>query len=276
MLSAMCLTAASSNGATVFNFSYRFAESVWPDGYIQEAMTVSGALVGDRVDDHVENVLLLSVFFGDIEAPGPLEVRPGSVVSFDALLNEFEFRDPSAYPEFQSFGSWHFDMSGFYNGVGAINYTAEWWNIPMPANYGEAIVPSSWSLTPATPPVEFTGFLPPLGGSDATGGGFDNPVRTFKLASTIPVKFVGTQAGSPLTSGLHTLQAVKWSNPTEPAPAIDAIARDVATPGNTFRCDDGRWHFNLDVLATGMVPGIWQLIATLSDGSRHQVWIRIK
>jgi hypothetical protein len=36
------------------------------------------------------------------------------------------------------------------------------------------------------------------------------------------------------------------------------------------------WHFNLDTRATGMSVGKWQLLVTLSDGSRHSVWIQIK
>ena len=36
------------------------------------------------------------------------------------------------------------------------------------------------------------------------------------------------------------------------------------------------WHFNLDTEATQMSAGKWQLIATLSDGSQHVVWVQIK
>jgi outer membrane protein assembly factor BamB len=37
-----------------------------------------------------------------------------------------------------------------------------------------------------------------------------------------------------------------------------------------------QWQFNLDTKATGMSTGIWQLTATLSDGSQHQVWVQLK
>jgi hypothetical protein len=36
------------------------------------------------------------------------------------------------------------------------------------------------------------------------------------------------------------------------------------------------WHFNLDTRATGMSLGLWQLLATLSDGSQHAAWIQLK
>jgi flavin reductase (DIM6/NTAB) family NADH-FMN oxidoreductase RutF len=122
----------------------------------------------------------------------------------------------------------------------------------------------------------FAGFLPPIGGADATGGSFIAPVRSFKLKSTIPVKFTAFCDGSPVLAGVHTLQAIKWSNETDSDPPIDATPTDAATTGNEFRLVDSEWHYNLDTLATGLSVGKWQLIATLSDGSQHSVWIQIK
>lgn len=57
---------------------------------------------------------------------------------------------------------------------------------------------------------------------------------------------------------------------------IDVSPQDAATTGNQFRLTDGEWHFNLDTKATGMTRGIWQLVATLSDGSQHRAWIQVK
>jgi hypothetical protein len=48
-----------------------------------------------------------------------------------------------------------------------------------------------------------------------------------------------------------------------------------ATTGNQFRLTDGQWHFNLST-RMGFSTGTWKLIATLSDGSQHFVWITIK
>jgi hypothetical protein len=120
----------------------------------------------------------------------------------------------------------------------------------------------------------FTGFHPPVGGADATGGSFADPLRTFKLGSTVPVKFTATCDGSPVLTGVHTLQLVKWSNGTDSDPAIDATPRDAATTGNQFRLTGDQWHFNLDTKP--LSKGVWQLIATLSDGSQHSVWIQLK
>jgi hypothetical protein len=123
---------------------------------------------------------------------------------------------------------------------------------------------------------QFTGFLSPIGGADGTGGSFASPLRTFKLKSTIPVKFTAWCDGSAVLTGVHTLQAIKYSEATTADTPIDATPTDAATTGNQFRLTDDQWHFNLDTKATGMSTGIWLLRATLSDASQHSVWIQIK
>jgi hypothetical protein len=122
----------------------------------------------------------------------------------------------------------------------------------------------------------FDGFLPPIGGADATGGTYDKPVRTFKLGSTIPVKFQISCGGTAVKAGVHTLQVIKYNNATTAAEPIDATPTDAATTGNQFKLARDEWHFNLDTKATGMSVGTWQLKATLSDGSAHLVWIALK
>ena len=79
-----------------------------------------------------------------------------------------------------------------------------------------------------------------------------------------------------MTAGVHTLQAVRYSNATTAAAAIDATPQDAKTAGNQFGLKGTEWHFNLDTKATGLTKGIWQVAATLSDGSQHYVWIEIK
>jgi hypothetical protein len=131
-------------------------------------------------------------------------------------------------------------------------------------------------ITVTTLPFDFIGFLPPLAGADATGGTFGSPLRTFKLNSTIPVKFTARCGGSLVVSDVHTLQAIKYSDQTTADSPIDATPTDAATTGNQFRLTGDEWHFNLDTKATGMSAGIWLLRATLSDGTQHSVWIQIK
>ena len=128
----------------------------------------------------------------------------------------------------------------------------------------------------------FNGFLSPIGGSVETlnGGSFADPVRAFKLGSTIPVKFAlnswnGTACGNAVTTGIHTLQAVKYNNAVDSETPIDASPTDAATTGNLFRLTDSQWHFNLSTKA-GFSQGTWLLKATLQDGSIHTVWVTIK
>jgi hypothetical protein len=129
-----------------------------------------------------------------------------------------------------------------------------------------------------TASCQFTGFLPPIDGADATGGSFADPLRAFKLGSTIPVKFRLSCGGVPNSTGVHTLQAIKYSSGTTSDPAIDATPTDAVTTGNQFRVTDaasGEWHFNLST-QSGFSKGTWKLVATLSDGSQHEVWIEVK
>jgi len=136
------------------------------------------------------------------------------------------------------------------------------------------------NVTVTTACSVFNGFLPPIGGSVETGNGgtFTSPVRTFKLKSTIPIKFSATCFGVPLTTGTQTLQVFKQSGSAASFDTpIDATPTDAATTGNQFRLTDTEWHFNLDTKTTpGMSEGIWVLRATLFDGSTYTVWISIK
>lgn len=115
----------------------------------------------------------------------------------------------------------------------------------------------------------FAGFLPPIGGADATGGSAGDPAATFRLKSTVAIKMVLTCGGVPVTSGTHTLKVAKVSSATTTDNPIDA------TPtGNAFRLTDattGEWHFNLNT--KGLSKGIWQITASLSDGTVHTAFI---
>ncbi|HEU0253494.1 MAG TPA: MBG domain-containing protein, partial [Pyrinomonadaceae bacterium] len=135
------------------------------------------------------------------------------------------------------------------------------------------------NLTILTACSVFNGFLSPIGGAveKGNGGSFADPVRAFKLNSTIPVKFNAICFGTPLVTGVHTLQAIKYSNSTDSEPAIDATPTDAATMGNQFRLTGTEWHFNLNTKALGgNAQGTWLLKATLFDGSSYTVWVSIK
>jgi hypothetical protein len=113
-----------------------------------------------------------------------------------------------------------------------------------------------------------------------TAAAFADPVRAFKLNSTIPFKFALYSlgcTGSPIVTGIHTIQLAKFSNSTSSDTAIDATPTDAATTGNQFRLTGTEWHFNLDTKRTvGITAGIWLVTAKLHDGSTKTVWVEIK
>jgi hypothetical protein len=133
-----------------------------------------------------------------------------------------------------------------------------------------------------SPSFCFDGFQSPIGGSveGGNGGTFSDPVRAFKLNSTIPIKFTlytSGCGGPPITSGVHTLQMIKYANSVDSEPAIDASPTDAATTGNQFRLSNTTWVYNLDTKRTpGISSGTWLIRATLSDGTVRTAWISIK
>jgi hypothetical protein len=90
------------------------------------------------------------------------------------------------------------------------------------------------------------------------------------------VRFKTSRARAAVTTGAHRLTAKKYTDATTAAAPIDATPQGAATSGNQFVLNGREWHFNLDTNATGLTKGIWQLGATLSDGSQHHVWIQVK
>ncbi len=151
--------------------------------------------------------------------------------------------------------------------------------VALGSNPNYNVTATNGTLTVLTACSVFNGFLAPIGGSveNGTGGSFADPVRSFKLNSTIPVKFSATCFGAPLTTGVHKIEAIKYSNATTADAPLDATPTDAATTGNEFRLSGSEWHFNLSTKGLGSNgQGIWQLRATLFDGSTYSVWIEIK
>jgi hypothetical protein len=125
-------------------------------------------------------------------------------------------------------------------------------------------------------PWSFTGFLPPIGGADATGGTCSMAVRGFKLGSTVPVKMNLLDCdGLPVSDGDHTIRVSKCDNSAGGETPIDATPTDAATTGNLFRLTaPGQWQFNLST--KGLSKGTWKIIASLSDGTTHFVYVDLK
>jgi hypothetical protein len=120
----------------------------------------------------------------------------------------------------------------------------------------------------------FDGFLPPI---DGIGGSFDAPVRTFKLGSTIPIKFRELCSGAALIGGpAPTITLVQWTDSTDSTPAIDATPTDAATDGDQARITGDQWHFNLSTAP--LTQGVWQVLVTLpgQGGAQQSVFVQLR
>jgi hypothetical protein len=118
----------------------------------------------------------------------------------------------------------------------------------------------------------FDGFLPPIG---AIGGSFAAPVQSFKLGSTIPVKFRTLCDGTARTDGPAPLVTVaKWTDATTSATPIDATPTDAATDGDQARATGDQWHFNLSTQP--LSSGVWQILVVLQGGATQSVFVELK
>jgi MBG domain-containing protein len=144
-------------------------------------------------------------------------------------------------------------------------------------NYTLMYVGANLTITTS---YSFNGFLSPIGGyvENGTGGTCADPIRIFKLGSTVPVKFIlnSIVTGLPVTTGIHTIQAFKCSSGVPSDDPVVVVATDAATTGNQFRLTDSQWHYNMDTKGGGFSTGTWLIRANLQDGSSYSVWIGLK
>jgi len=116
-------------------------------------------------------------------------------------------------------------------------------------------------------PLQFRGFRQPIGGSDETGGSRFDPVQTFELGATIPVRFTAACDFWSVETGIHTLRMTKHFNSSN---NVKGVANEVK---REFAFTDRGWEVILNSAELG--PGTWKLVATLSDRSKHTAWIKI-
>jgi hypothetical protein len=125
-------------------------------------------------------------------------------------------------------------------------------------------------------PLDFAGFLPPLTNGVTETGAPLAPARTFRLGCVIPVRFRAFRRGAPEQSGPHLLRLVKCSGRTVGGQPLHIGDAGTPTAGDEFVLENDVWCYRLDTIAAGMSQGVWQIVAALSDGSRHGVWVQLK
>jgi hypothetical protein len=107
-------------------------------------------------------------------------------------------------------------------------------------------------------------------------GGFAQPVvagGSYKLGSTIPVKFTLTGASAAVsgaTAKLYVAQVGTTSTGTDILP----VASGAANTGNLFRWDGSGYIFNWST--KGLAAGTWRIRADLGDGADHEVVVTLR
>jgi hypothetical protein len=113
--------------------------------------------------------------------------------------------------------------------------------------------------------LTFHGFFAPING---TGGTCSSPLRTANLGNNLPVKFDTACGAVSYNLGRPRLSIERAMQPSQPCgPLIDIGGGDFTLVGS-------EWHFNWDT--TGQSKGSYRLTATLQDGSKQAVWIKLK
>jgi hypothetical protein len=144
---------------------------------------------------------------------------------------------------------------------------------------------------PTLRPVVFEGFGWPIAGSDDSGGSANSPLVSIKRGSVLPVTFTLTKGGDPVGTGVHSL-SIAWVAPKGQKPKQGIPSIDLRTIGaNRGTADlvptspvDGKYPFSylnngtwvVNLATQPLEKGIYQLTATLDDGSVHQAWIQVE
>ena len=89
-------------------------------------------------------------------------------------------------------------------------------------------------------------------------------ISSFKVGSTIPVKFKISLNGQPVTTGIHTISVKKLATENTQASEETALST-AADQGNTFRYDGEQWIFNLSTKGWAASTK-YAITATLADG----------
>jgi hypothetical protein len=251
-----CLNVIGANGCAA---SAEYSESANHLGSDSAArITISKRLLNVTASSHILN-------FGDA-VPNITALLNGFVPGESVSVIDSLPTCSTAYSAGSPIGTYPTSCSGGLDN----NYA-----FASPYNPGTVTVNSACSA--------FNGFQSPIGGANAypnmsgPGGSFNSPLRTFKVNSSIPFKFTATCFGLPLTSGVQTLSAQKYSNGIPVGDEAITLADDASTPDNMFRFSDGQWHFNFKTKNLGdEAQGTWLFVATLFDGSRYSVWLAIR
>jgi Fibronectin type III domain len=123
---------------------------------------------------------------------------------------------------------------------------------------------STWNV--GVPQYAFSGFLQPLNDPISSS----NPMSSFKLGSTIAVKFALTYGGAPLSDTAASAIAtacgarISLTQTAGNAPLVDeVVASTTANTGNCFRYDSGAHQFIFNLGTKGDSTSLYKLRASI-------------
>ncbi|OGW55564.1 MAG: hypothetical protein A2Y81_05575 [Nitrospirae bacterium RBG_13_43_8] len=125
---------------------------------------------------------------------------------------------------------------------------------------------ASVEVTPAT--YQFLGFLPPI---ENEGNSI------FNIGRTVPVKFqLKDESGIFAFGGTARLTLQEYVEDMPVGEPLDATPSGDANTGNEFRYDtvDNLYIYNLDTKPLSV--GKWNLIVTIEDGDRYEIFIQLR
>lgn len=98
---------------------------------------------------------------------------------------------------------------------------------------------------------------------------------SFKLGSTIPVKFCLTGASAGVTDAVARLSYAKISNDVA-GDYVEATSTAAATTGNLFRYDPTAGQYIFNLATKGLTSGTYLLKIDLGDGVLHTVQVSLR
>lgn len=170
--------------------------------------------------------------------------------------------DPLAYPEAQVSGGC---------GQATVSYSP----LPTALPFGVPTVVTATAVdeqgntatctfTATRESLKFTGFASPIGG---TGGSCSAPLTTLARGPVVPVKFTAQFCPGPIATTRAPVMTVRRCVPTASGVVVSSgIFRRTTLPNE--------WYYNWNT--AGLTTGVYQLVATMQDGTVKEAFVRVQ
>lgn len=243
----------------------------------------AGGFVTNTTEVHIDTTTSFCFIRGGVlQSPTALRVRRAEVLAQN-FFREYRFNARLFYDlpsgRYRAFAQIPFDT---YIGAAVITDCSDFPGqtlVNPEATIGRqvfTIVSNSLEFTVSR--YKFVGFGTPIVNDSVCGATLTtppSPCRTFKLGSTVPVKFQLLDANNAVVGIAVASIAL---TPVGGAPIEDAVdlGTGASDTGTNFRFDatSNQYIFNLDSKVLG--AGVWRIDAGLDDGAVHSVHIGLR